>query len=191
MLIKLFRQSPMGDAVYGTLVVDNAHLLMDTLEHQQYAIPTGFYRLRLTYSPSFQEVLPLLDRVIGYARDPHSGAPRRDIRIHAGNGIEHTTGGILVGEKSLCPFSLKRERHRLLSSRPRLQLLRDYLLTYHRDNPTEEVYIQITEPDPYPDADEPCPLELQQHVIDAYRAEQQYYEMFPEERYVAEKVIGE
>ena len=155
MLIKLFRQSPMGDAVYGTLVVDNAHLLMDTLEHQQYAIPTGFYRLRLTYSPSFQEVLPLLDRVIGYARDPHSGAPRRDIRIHAGNGIEHTTGGILVGEKSLCPFSLKRERHRLLSSRQRLQLLRDYLLAYHRDNPTEEVYIQITEPDPYPDADKP------------------------------------
>ena len=191
MLIKLFRQSPMGDAVYGTLVVDNAHLLMDTLEHQQYAIPTGFYRLRLTYSPSFQEVLPLLDRVIGYARDPHSGAPRRDIRIHAGNGIEHTTGGILVGEKSLCPFSLKSERHRLLSSRQRLQLLVDYLLDYHQEYPYEEVYIEISEPDPYPDADEPCPLELQQHVIDAYRAEQLYYEMFPEERYVAEKVIGE
>ena len=155
MLIQLFRQSPMGDAVYGTLVVDNAHLLMDTLEHQQYAIPTGFYRLRLTYSPCFQEVLPLLDRVIGYACDPHSGAPRRDIRIHAGNGIEHTTGCILVGEKSLCPFSLKNERHRLLSSRQRLQLLRDYLLAYHRDNPREEVYIEITEPDLYPDADKP------------------------------------
>ena len=145
MLIRLIRDSPMGDAVYGTLVVDNAHLLMDTLEHQQYAIPTGFYRLRLTYSPSFQEVLPLLVRVIGYARDPHSGAPRTDIRIHAGNGIEHTTGGILVGEKSLFPFALREEQHRLLSSRQRLQLLRDYLLAYHRDNPTEEVYIEISE----------------------------------------------
>ena len=44
-------------------------LQMDTLEHTRYAIPTGFYRLRMTYSPRFKEILPILDGVIGY-REP-------------------------------------------------------------------------------------------------------------------------
>ena len=162
MLIKLFRNCPMGEAIYGTLVVDNAHLLMDTLEHQQYAIPTGFYRLRLTYSPYFQEVLPLLDRVIGYACDPHSGVVRRDIRIHAGNGIEHTTGCILVGERSPVQLSLKGEREqRLLNSRKCLQELYEYLFTNQTLYPYEEMYIEIMEPDPYPHAGIKCPPELQ------------------------------
>jgi hypothetical protein len=41
---------------------------MNTLEHLDYAIPDGFYRLRLTYSPRFQEILPILDNVIGYQK---------------------------------------------------------------------------------------------------------------------------
>ena len=117
-------------------------LTMDTLEHIQYAIPAGFYRIRLTYSPKFQEILPLLDGVIG----------RSGIRIHAGNTIEHTTGCILVGERC---------EQRLYASRKTLNLLRDYLLNYQKQHPNEEMYIEIKEPDSYPLYDSPCPAELQ------------------------------
>ena len=65
-------------------------------------------------------------------------------------------------------------RSRLLSSRKRLSELREYLLNNQKSNPNEEIYIEITQPDPYPLADEPCPLELQQYEIDARRAEQRY-----------------
>jgi hypothetical protein len=34
-------------------------------------------------------------------------------------------------------------------------------------NPNEEVYIEISEPDPYPLYDSPCAPELQQHALDA------------------------
>ena len=63
---------------------------------------------------------------------------------------------------------------RLMSSRKRLSELREYLLNNQKSNPNEEIYIEITQPNPYPLADEPCPLELQQYEIDARRAEQRY-----------------
>ena len=63
MLIKLIRETPKGDAIFGRLIVDNSQLMMDTLEHRVYAIPAGFYRMRLSYSPRFKEILPLLDHV--------------------------------------------------------------------------------------------------------------------------------
>ena len=75
MLIRLIRNQPAGSALTGTLYVDSFiteeglhqyHLSMHTLEHMDYAIPDGFYRLRMTYSPRFQEVMPILDNVIGY-----------------------------------------------------------------------------------------------------------------------------
>ena len=77
MLIRLIRNQPNGSALTGTLYVDSCineegvhhyHLSMDTLEHLDYAIPDGFYRLRMTFSPRFQEILPLLDHVIGYQK---------------------------------------------------------------------------------------------------------------------------
>ena len=145
MLIKLIRNKPQGKAIMGRLIVDNGQLTVDTLEHLQYAIPTGFYRVRLTYSPTFKEVLPILDGVIG----------RTGIRIHAGNTIAHTTGCILVGERH------EAKGERLLSSRKALNQLRESLLNYQKQNPNEEIYIEITEPDAYPLYDHPCPPELQ------------------------------
>ena len=77
MLIRLIRNQPSGSALTGTLYVDSLlteegfhqyHLSMHTLEHMDYAIPDGFYRLRMTFSPRFQEILPLLDNVIGYQK---------------------------------------------------------------------------------------------------------------------------
>ena len=140
MLISLKRETPRGKAVFGRLMVDGGMLAMDTLENLTYAIPDGFYRVRMTYSPRFQEVLPILDGVIG----------RTGIRIHAGNTIEHTEGCILVGDADqsrLSPLtSHLSPTNRLLSSRRRLNELRNYLLTYQKQNPYEEVYVRITSP---------------------------------------------
>ena len=140
MLISLKREAPRGKAVFGRLVVDGGMLAMDTLENLTYAIPDGFYRVRMTYSPRFQEVLPILDGVIG----------RTGIRIHAGNTIEHTEGCILVGDADqsrLSPLTSHLSPiNRLLSSRRRLNELRNYLLTYQKQNPYEEVYVRITSP---------------------------------------------
>ena len=217
MLIRLLRNVPQGLALTGRLFVDSLiteeghhqyQLSMDTLENLQYAIPDGFYRLRLTYSPRFQELLPLLDNVFGYysggsescrmvqngvesssientmlhhsTQPLHNATPsahRTGIRIHAGNTIEHTTGCILVGDlacledggdaasTSLITSSpLTSSPNRLLSSRRRLEELRTYLLNYLKQNPYEEIYIQLESPDPYPDADTPCNYEQQQHI---------------------------
>ena len=165
MLISLKREAPRGKAVFGRLVVDGGMLAMDTLENLTYAIPDGFYRVRMTYSPRFQEVLPILDGVYGYAVQNGStvvqngstlnpikprSCLRTGIRIHAGNTVEHTEGCILVGEADqsrLSPLtSHLSPTNRLLSSRRRLNELRNYLLTYQKQNPYEEVYVRITSP---------------------------------------------
>jgi hypothetical protein len=51
------------------------------------AIPRGRYCLRLTDSPRFGRVLPLIEGVPGFS----------GIRIHAGNGPEDTEGCLLPG----------------------------------------------------------------------------------------------
>ena len=68
MLIKLIRNKPKGQAIFGRLFVDGAYFC-DTLEHTQHAIPAGFYRVRITFSPRFQELLPILDGVYGYRKE--------------------------------------------------------------------------------------------------------------------------
>lgn len=179
MLLKLIRNAPQGKALFGQLYVDGKSFC-DTLENTDYAIPTGFYRLRVTFSPRWQVLLPILDGVIGYrssgvqelgssgvTSEPLNSKAseqrsqlRTGIRIHAGNTIEHTEGCILVGEADL-------SNNRLLSSAKTLHRLREYLLNYMNQNPNEEVYIEISEPDPYPLYDAYCAPELQQHALDA------------------------
>ena len=142
MLIKLIRNQPQGKAIFGQLYVDGEYFC-DTLENTDYAIPTGFYRLRVTMSPRFKIFLPILDGVIG----------RSGIRIHAGNTIQDTEGCILVGEADLPNL-------RLLSSLKTLHRLCDVLL-YQQNYTKDETYIEVSEPDPYPLYDVPCPPELQ------------------------------
>ena len=261
MLIRLIRNQPHGSALTGTLYVDSLiteeglhqyHLSMHTLEHMDYAIPDGFYRLRMTYSPHFKEVLPILDNVIGYqkqtgictsnninvlrsdrsspvGRDKNTnqqplrgnqfpaalmedntslaargvgernvveqsclgccnntvcGGFRTGIRIHAGNTIEHTTGCILVGDIS--PLPSERVGVGLCSSRKRLNELRTYLLNYIKQNPHEEIYIQLESPDPYPDADLACSYEQQAHIAESLERAQR----LREERELSDEAIG-
>ena len=55
------------------------------------AIPTGRYKVTLTFSNKFKRVLPLVNDVIGFL----------GIRIHAGNTADDSLGCIIVGENKI------------------------------------------------------------------------------------------
>lgn len=55
------------------------------------AIPTGRYRVVLSYSNKFKKTLPLLKDVIGFG----------GIRIHSGNTADDSFGCIIVGENKI------------------------------------------------------------------------------------------
>ena len=54
----------------------------------QTAIPTGIYTVKITYSPKYKKLMPLVDNVKGYS----------GIRIHSGNTHKDTEGCLLVGK---------------------------------------------------------------------------------------------
>ena len=54
----------------------------------QTAIPTGIYPVKITYSPKYKKLMPLVDNVKGY----------QGIRIHSGNTHKDTEGCLLVGK---------------------------------------------------------------------------------------------
>lgn len=161
MLIRLIRNQPQDGAVIGRLLIDGQHIC-DTLENEQTLIATGTYPVRLTMSPRFGEVLPLLDHVVG----------RSGIRIHPGNTSRDSSGCILVGEiptdNLLVDADDAPREPKLLSSRKTFNALRETLLIPYREH--ETILISIEEKDPYPLADIPCPPELCQSYLDAQRA---------------------
>jgi len=91
MLLKLIRKPTSHVGVPGQLwVIDRFfgnQLLCDTLEHTSYLIPELIYPVRVTHSPKFRRLLPLIDHVPG----------RSGIRIHAGNQAHDSQGCVLVG----------------------------------------------------------------------------------------------
>lgn len=106
MNIKIIRTAKKNDYTIGHLYI-NGDYMCDTLEDKdrglkqtdniayikakkifgQTAIPTGIYKVTITYSPKFKKYLPLINDVKGFT----------GIRIHSGNTANDTEGCILVG----------------------------------------------------------------------------------------------
>ena len=82
--IRLTRISREGKAVRGRLRFEGREIA--TLENADYIIPNGTYEVRVTWSPRFKRMLPLVMQVPG----------RSGIRFHRGTRPEHSKGCILV-----------------------------------------------------------------------------------------------
>ena len=85
MYIKLIRNAPQGSAITGRLVIDG-RWFCNTLERVGYQIPALCYPVKVTMSPKFKRLLPIVQNV----------PQRNGIRIHRGSKPEHSTGCILV-----------------------------------------------------------------------------------------------
>ena len=121
MLIKLIRNKPCGSAITGRLVI-NGRYFCNTLERVGYQIPALCYPVKVTMSPKFKRLLPLVcdvpqSRSSGVPLNSSSAAPkpseplnsssaapeplnssplRSGIRFHRGTKPTHSTGCILV-----------------------------------------------------------------------------------------------
>ena len=100
MYIKLIRNQAQGNAITGRLVID-CRWYCNTLERVDYQIPALFYPVKVTHSPRFKRLLPLVCGV------PQTESKRREargerqgIRFHAGWKPEHSTGCILVPDRA-------------------------------------------------------------------------------------------
>ena len=82
--IHLIRRTKDGKAVRGCLRFEGQEIA--TLENVDYIIPVGVYEVRVTWSPRFKRMLPLVEQVPG----------RSGIRFHRGIKPEHSKGCILV-----------------------------------------------------------------------------------------------
>ena len=87
--LHLKRISRAEKAVRGT-ITGTAHVL-PTLENAEYIIPEGKYELKMTWSPRFKKMMPLVDGIKG----------RSGIRIHTGTIPEHSKGCILMTPKGV------------------------------------------------------------------------------------------
>ena len=85
MYIKLIRNQPQGTAITGRLVIDG-RFFCDTMERVGYQIPAICYPVRVTQSPKFKRLLPIVQNV----------PQRSGIRFHRGTKPQHSTGCILL-----------------------------------------------------------------------------------------------
>ena len=85
MYIHLIRNQPKGTAITGRLVI-NGRFFCNTLERVGYEIPALCYPVRVTMSPRFKRLLPIVQNV----------PERSGIRIHRGTKPEHSSGCVLV-----------------------------------------------------------------------------------------------
>ena len=85
MYIQLIRNKPQGNSITGRLVIDG-RWFCNTLERVGYQIPALCYQIRVTKSPKFKRLLPVVQNV----------PQRSGIRFHRGTKPQHSTGCILV-----------------------------------------------------------------------------------------------
>jgi hypothetical protein len=144
MLIKLYRNEPQGSAITGRLVIDD-RWFCNTLERKGYQILALFYPVKVTHSPRFKRLLPLVCGVPQTeAKRREARGERQEIRFHVGTKPEHSTGCILVPnravEKELTDLILKTQ------------------------NNHEEILLEVIDYSPGTQYgyDHPCPPELQE-----------------------------
>ena len=178
MYIRLIRNKPQGNAITGRLVI-NGRWFCYTLERVGYQIPALCYHVAVTMSPKFKRLLPLVQNVPASPKSSPKGKDfnsdeklpslqggaggRQGIRFHRGTKPEHSTGCILVPNRAI-------EKE-----------LTDLILKAQNEH--EEIILEVIDYRPGTEYgyNTPCVRELQQHEIDARRAEQRYYELHPEE----------
>ena len=90
MYIRLIRNKPQGNAITGRLVI-NGRFFCNTMERVGYQIPAICYPIRVTQSPKFRRLLPIVQNV----------PQRSGIRFHRGTKPEHSTGCILVPNRAI------------------------------------------------------------------------------------------
>ena len=205
MYIRLIRNKPQGNAITGRLVI-NGRWFCNTLERKGYEILALCYRVQVTMSPKFKRLLPLVQNV----PQKGDKALRQGIRFHRGSKPEHSTGCILVVadnpsrsreflsrrwlERSLSTIRAEvvennvvevvDSNHPIVGCRSAADVekqLTDLILKAQNEH--EEIILEVIDYRPGTEYgyNTPCVRELQQHEIDARRAEQRYYELHPEE----------
>ena len=186
MYIRLIRNEAKGNAITGRLVIDGRWFCY-TLERKGVEIPALCYHVCVTQSPKFKRLLPL---VTGVPRTPQSGygtatpigrangamGYRQGIRIHRGSKPEHSSGCVLVvADNTLRGNGIGR------SAADVERELTSLILKAQQEH--EEIILEVSDFRAGTEYgyNHPCERELQQHEIDARRAEQRYYKLHPEE----------
>ena len=210
MYIRLIRNKPQGNAITGRLVIDGRWFCY-TLERVGYQIPALCYHVAVTQSPKFKRLLPLVQNVPRTGdKATGDKAMRLGIRFHRGTRPEHSTGCILVVadnpsrsreflsrrwlERSLSTIRAEVVENNVVevvdSNNPIVgcrsaadveKQLTDLILKAQNEH--EAIILEVIDftPGTQYGYNTPCVRELQQHEIDARRAEQRYYELHPEE----------
>ena len=102
MYLQLIRNNPQASAITGRLVI-NGRWFCNTLERVGYQIPAICYPVRVTQSPRFKRLLPIVQNV----------PQRSGIRFHRGTKPQHSTGCILIPadkEKALTDLILQAQQ---------------------------------------------------------------------------------
>ena len=154
MYIRLIRNEPQGSAITGRLVIDG-RWFCNTLERKGYQILALFYPIKVTHSPRFKRLLPLVTDV----------PQRTGIRIHRGTKPEHSTGCILVVADNnpmplhSTPYTLHPPQGRTTADVEQ-ELTR---LILKAQNAHEEIILEVIDFTPGTEYgyDHPCPPELQ------------------------------
>ena len=88
MYLQLIRNNPQASAITGRLVI-NGRWFCNTMERVGYQIPAICYPIRVTQSPKFKRLLPIVQNV----------PQRSGIRFHRGTKPQHSTGCILLPDR--------------------------------------------------------------------------------------------
>ena len=153
MYIRLIRNQPQGTAITGRLVIDGRYFC-NTLERVGYQIPALCYPVRVTQSPKFKRLLPIVQNV----------PQRSGIRFHRGTKPEHSTGCILViADNATQPYTILHN-----STPPQGRTAADVeqeltRLILKAQNTHEEIILEVIDFRPGTEYgyNTPCPPELQ------------------------------